>query len=321
MNDFPPAGDDSPQPTPQPSPRPPEPAPDILRALAARGLLSDHALIIVQGMDRAWFRTIDGADDIPFAVGEFTHEADMSDGAAVTVIACIGPEAVAALRLLTADPHVGEVVRVQDGAWWSSSHPHGCPPAGHRLPAPERAGEPSMDSDDPQVMRDLLRSGPPHLMATIGRHLGAVITELSAADQPDSPDQATLLDHAAAHREERAHHRCALDPPCVLNLLAATHDPQIWATLRTWLDVGAMRLWLDLIAQAPPGYRAPLAALIAGIAYEQQLPRWARVAARHGLADDPRPDVRAVLLDLRDLTMSGEDLDTHLEDILGPAQP
>ncbi|MDQ1249508.1 MAG: hypothetical protein QG597_3883 [Actinomycetota bacterium] len=190
---------------------------------------------------------------------------------------------------------VFEVLRVEDGRWWSLSCPNGptCCPPGQRVVADPAVVAPLVAAADaPAASRAglgaCLRPGPAEQVSAVARLL-----PLTPAPPPVALYQAV----ADAHAE-------CVDGPVRLTadraavLLQAVTIVNVRDAACVWHDDAAWWLWTTLIRYAPPTHVPPVAALIATTAYQRGITVLAQMAAEHALAIDPGYGLGHLVLDI-----------------------
>jgi hypothetical protein len=177
-----------------------------------------------------------------------------------------------------------DVLRVQDGRWWSLTCPNGptcCPPGEPYQPDPAVTAPLALATGSPAASREDLAAcllpGPPVLVEGV-----AALLPLD----PVPADEALLHAVHAAHTE-RADGPIPLGPAQAALLLHAVSTTRVRDTSCAWHDDAAWWLWTDLIHATPPGWLAPPATLLAVTALQQGNTPVARLAAERALHADP----------------------------------
>jgi hypothetical protein len=177
-----------------------------------------------------------------------------------------------------------DVLRANEGRWWSLGHPddHTAGPSGRpyvpdpavTVPLAVCAGAPAASRDD---LAGSLRPGP-----------AAAVDEVATLLPLDSePARSVLVQAIATAHRERGDGPVPLDPARTALLLHAVSVIPVRDGCCAWHDDAAWWLWTDLIRTAPPGWIAPVATLLAVTAYQRGNSVLAQLAATHALADDP----------------------------------
>jgi hypothetical protein len=203
----------------------------------------------------------------------------------------------------TSPAPVAGVFRVHAGRWWrldchdpGTCTDPGCTASGSRISNGDRVAAPFIvlgrtAAADREELRNRLRPDPE-------RHGGAVAAKLPLNPRPTPDALFAAVSIARATRLDAEPGRTPpLQPDQAALLLQAIAVPGIRDTAALWLDDQTWALWLDLIRVAPPGWAAPLASLIALVAFQRGDGVIARVAVERALDDDPRYPL-ARLLDL-----------------------
>ena len=252
--------------------------------------------------------------------GALTNRQDPgADGATRALVLGYGPATIDPLLTGIAGElavPVEDVVRVHAGRWWSLTCPDPtcCPPgapvttADHLslaltvaggIPAPTRADR----------ARDLHPTGP------LPDQVTAALAARTAAGDP--AEQYELLEAARAARVDGD---AALSPDEAAGLLRAVSDVRVRDACILWHDPAAVRLWLDLVRMAPPGWVAPAATLLALAAYRDGDSVLANLAIDRALDDDPRYPLAGMVLAIFGLGIPPQQLTRDLQEMAEKVQ-
>jgi hypothetical protein len=182
-----------------------------------------------------------------------------------------------------------DLIRAHDGRWWSLTCPE---PGGCGHPACGLGG--AVWEPDEQVVIPFIAAG---AAAPGGRDQLATCLAPAADDVRDDVaqhlagipkrDREQLYQAVAEAHDARTGGPDLIPPLQAAILLRAVGDLVVRDQVLAWTDDAAWWLWLDLIPLAPPGQVAPVATLIAVVAYQRGDTVMAEIATRHALADDP----------------------------------
>ena len=185
--------------------------------------------------------------------------------------------AAAPVRLL-------DVLRVDDGRWWSLTCQNGpdcCPPGEPLLtntavsaPLIAGAGAPAASRAD---LARCLQPGPDDVVVAVARLLPL---------NPVPPAPVLYQQVVAAHTAHAAG-PVPLAPERAAVLVHALTNVNVRDACCGWHDDAAWWLWTSLIRCTPPTHVAPVASMIATTAYQRGDTVLARLAADHALAADP----------------------------------
>lgn len=245
--------------------------------MAARTDLPDLADLAEEGLTGAW-----AMFDRPLA---------NSDADAVTVIAYTNTAWEDSLRGFadTAPLPVRDLLRVHAGRCWTLNCPH-----------PDRCDHPGCTPDGAPITDDLAITAPliaggaaapgtrDDLTASLRPGPNEVIQQVAARlqHQPDRSSQDLYQALCEAH-DARTGGPDPLPPGQAAVLLTALADVHVRDTCLAWTDDAAWWLWHDLIRLAPPGHVAPVATVIAVLAYQRGDGVMAAIATDHALTDRP----------------------------------
>jgi hypothetical protein len=128
--------------------------------------------------------------------------------------------------------------------------------------------------------------------------LDAVTTRLPLTPVPSREDLFTALTEAHTARAERPQ---PLTPDLAAVLLQGLTHLDVRDACLAWHDDAAWWLWTDLIHAAPHGWIAPVASVIAVLAYQRGDGILAAIAAEHALLDHPDYRLARLVLGLLDV--------------------
>ena len=192
-----------------------------------------------------------------------------------------------------------DLLRADQGRWWDLDCPEPatcqrpeCTPFGAAIiredvAAPNPGRIPSAAAGPQAAPR---RPGSPALLK--------VVAEQVASTHTRRLSRLALLTAAGQARRSRAHGPMPLPPEEAAVLLRAVADPVVFDVCAAWTDEATWVLWRDLLEAAPPGWAAPVATLIALIAYQRGDLRVADAAAKDALADIPEYALAQTVRDL-----------------------
>jgi hypothetical protein len=227
-----------------------------------------------------------GPDDMPAVWARLARPLAEADARHLLVVGYL-PETdqdlLAAFAAACPTP-VLDVIRVDDGRWWSLTCPNGpdCCPPGQPVredpavvaPLIAAAGAPAASRAD---LAACLRPGPAEAVSAV-----AGLLPLNPVPPP-----------AALYRALADAHAGCVDGPIRLVpdraalLLQAVTDLRIRDAACVWHDDAAWWLWTTLIRYAPPTHLPPVTTLIATTAYQRGDTVLARMAAEHALTANP----------------------------------
>lgn len=203
---------------------------------------------------------------------------------ALAVIGYVSPDDLGFLLALaaTAPLPVFSLLRVEGDRWWSLDHPESLDGPGQpTTPDTTMAAELLTTIGAPATSRaDLaacLQPGPRPLLDDVAQHL-------PIDPKPGPADLRRALQRA---HDKAADGPQALAPDQAALLLQALRHTAVRDTCVGWRDDAAMWLWTDLLHNAPPGWIAPPAAMLAVTAYQRGNAVLATLAAEHALTDSP----------------------------------
>lgn len=177
-----------------------------------------------------------------------------------------------------------DVLRVDGDRWWSLTCPNGptCCPAGERLvpdpavTAPLIAGAAAPAANRAELAA-CLQPGPPAVVDRV-----AALLPLDPAPTSDALFRAVIDSHA-----ERVDGPVPLTSGRAALLLHALSVIEVRDACCSWHCDASWWCWTALAPMAPPGWIAPVAALISVTAYQRGNTVLSRMAAEHALTDNP----------------------------------
>ncbi|HEX2810518.1 MAG TPA: DUF4192 domain-containing protein [Kineosporiaceae bacterium] len=176
-----------------------------------------------------------------------------------------------------------DLLLVQQDRWWSlSCLEQDCCPQGELMVPQDCVAAPMIAaSGAPAASRtDLaasLAGGPDHL-------LDQVVRQLTTTPPMDTAERYAAAGKARAARRDGS---VPMPPDRAAVLLLAVRDVMVRDACTIWHDEETVRLWLDLLPAAPPGWVAPVATLLAAAVYQRGDGALAVLALERALADDP----------------------------------
>jgi Domain of unknown function (DUF4192) len=217
---------------------------------------------------------------------------------------------------------VDDVVRVEDDRWWSlTCLDPGCCPPGAPVTAAEHvslallvaAGVPAPTRAD--RARELQPAAAP-----LQDQIADALTARSAAPTTafDPSQQYGLL---VAAKEVRRDGEVGLVPEEAAGLLWALSDVRVRDACVLWHDRATVRLWLDLVRIAPPGWVAPVATLLALAAYQDGDSVLANLAIDRALDDDPGHRLAGMVRAVLGLGIPPQRLTADLQQIAAQVLP
>lgn len=253
--------------------------------------LRDRMLTILLVRDIPTATDLVTPDDVRAVWRHTAHVLTRHGCDSVVLIAYAGPGRIDDLHhLLDAIPlPVEEAVRVDQDRWWAIDCPHpgrcthpACTPAGQRLTDDLKVTSTMAATGHavPGTRADLahiLRPGPADI-------LHDVAARLPLDPAPTREDLFTALTRAHDARTVRPRPIPA-DHAAVL--LHGLTDVIVRDACLAWDDDAAWWLFTDLIRTAPPGWIAPVATVLALLAYQRGDGVTAAIAAEHALLDRP----------------------------------
>jgi hypothetical protein len=232
----------------------------------------------------------------------------MPDIDACVVVAYTGPETTPALQDLATNATLPLfVLRVHEG------HVHGfAPGAAATDPAPEPAGPPASPARTadragidhgaafPETGLEAIATvSPAPVLRPVQQHLHdlsvPILRGRAEALAGITEDWFALV---ADELERRANGPVPLPAATAAHLLLALQHDDVLHGCLLCSDDRAWWLWSDLLRQAPPGWAAPVATLIAHAAFRRERVILGRAAARRALSDTPRYPIARLLLAL-----------------------
>ena len=266
--------------------------------------LQDRRLDVVARLDLPALTNLDAPTDLAGAWEVFAPALGTSSPETVAILAYTDPTWVTALHafVISSPLPVSEVARVHAGRWHTLVCPHTGPTptpiagagpgsaCGHPECSPGGAPIPQ----DPAVTAPLIATGSPipgtraDLAAALAPGPADLLTEVTDRlhHQP-ARTRTALLDAVREAHDARTGGPDPLLPGQAAVLLSAVNDLVVRDACLTWTDDAAWWLWHDLLHAAPPGRIAPVATLIALLAYQRGDGVTADIATGHALADDP----------------------------------
>jgi hypothetical protein len=259
-------------------------------SLVVVGVLN-RRVVVVARIDLPELTDLDQPGDLAGAWEMFTRPLGTSGADSTAVIAYTDRTWTAALRgFADAAPlPVLDLLRVHDDRWWALDCPHpdrcdhpGCTPDGAPVTDHTEITAPLIanGSATPGSRADLaagLQPGPTELVGQVTERL-----QLQPIRSPE-----TLYRAVAEAHDARASGPDPIPPGQAAVLLTALTDVHVRDACMAWADDAAWWLWHDLIAAAPPGHVAPVAMLIAVVAYQRGDGVMAAIATEHALTDTP----------------------------------
>jgi hypothetical protein len=259
-------------------------------SLVVVGVLG-RRLVLTARIDLPTPDDVPDVDGLAGAWAMFTRPLHSSGADAVAVIAYTDPTWNAALRgFADAAPlPVLDLLRVHEGRWRALD-----------CPRPDRCGHPGCSPEGVAVTDDTEIAAP---MIAGGSAVPGTRADLAAALQPGPAEivdqvaerlrtqpvrsRQTLYQAVCEAHDARTGGPDPIPPGQAATLLTALTDPHVRDACLAWTDPAGWWLWHDLIATAPPGHVAPVAMLIAVVAYQRGDGVMAAIATEHALADVP----------------------------------
>jgi hypothetical protein len=259
-------------------------------SLVVVGVL-DRRLTLTARIDLPELTDLDDPQDLAGAWEMFTRPLDTSGADAVAVIAYADHTWAPALRgFADAAPlPVLDLLRVHEGRWWALD-----------CPRPDRCGHPGCSPDGAPVTDHTEIAAP---MIANGSAVPGTRADLAAGLQPGPAEivdqvaermraqptrsRETLYQAVCEAHDARTGGPDPIPPGQAAILLTALTDVHIRDACLAWTDPAGWWLWHDLIATAPPGHVAPVAMLIAVVAYQRGDGVMAAIATEHALTDRP----------------------------------
>ncbi|MFZ1987092.1 MAG: DUF4192 domain-containing protein [Desulfatitalea sp.] len=258
-------------------------------SLVVVGVLG-RRLVLTARIDLPELTDLDDPQDLAGAWEMFTRPLDTSGADAVAAIAYADNKWTPALREFAdaAPLPVLDLLRVHEGRWWALD----CPT--------DRCGHPSCSPDGAPVTDHTEIAAP---MIANGSAIPGARADLAASLQPGPAEivdqvaerlriqpvrsRETLYQAVCEAHDARTGGPDPITPGQAAILLTALTDVHVRDACMTWTDPAGWWLWHDLIAVAPPGHVAPVAMLIAVVAYQRGDGVMAAIATEHALTDRP----------------------------------
>jgi hypothetical protein len=259
-------------------------------SLVVVGVLGGR-LVLTARIDLPDLPDLPDENDLTGAWAMFTPPLHTSGADTVAVLAYTDPAWRPALRRFAdaAPLPILDLLLIHDGRWQTLNCPHpdscdhpGCAPDGVPVTDHPEIAAPmiALGSPAPGTRTDLtaaLRPGPAEILDQVTQRLRI---------QPTRSRQALYQAVWEAH-DARTGGPDPILPGQAAVLLTALTDPHVRDACLAWTDDAAWWLWHDLIHTAPPGHVAPVATLIAVLAYRRGDGVMANITTEHALTDLP----------------------------------